>query len=210
MVRGALRDRPAPVDEANQRRWYMSARYETTLVIVGGAPASGKSTISRQLSDDLQIPAFGKDDFKEVLFDSIGYRDREWSRHLGRASHELLVLCARKLIAKGESCIIESTFRPDDALLFEQLRHSHPARMIQIFCHAPLEEMCERFRHRASGGSRHPGHCDESNGEELIRLIESGNFVPLEIDGQLIQINTGAASRHDFQSQYQSILSSFA
>ncbi len=187
----------------------MSARDRTTLVIVGGPPASGKSTLSQRLSDDLRIPAFSKDDFKEALFDGLGYRDREWSKRLGRTSYELLVLCLRKLMESSVSCIVESTFRPADALLFESIRHSYDANIIQVFCHAPLDEICERFRQRTSTGGRHPGHRDESNDDELIRLIESGNFAPLDIDCLLIQINTGAAYKHDFRSKYQSILSSF-
>ncbi len=188
----------------------MSASDESTLMIVGGPPASGKTTLARRLSSDLRIPQFSKDDFKETLFDSMGFSDREWSKRLGRASHELLVLCARKLIANGGSCIVESTFRPEDAVLFETLRLAHSARIVQVFCHAPLDELCERFRQRAFSGGRHSGHCDESNEEELIDLIESGNFVPLEVEGKLIQINTGAATRHEFQPKVQAILSNFA
>lgn len=188
----------------------MSVRGETVLVVVGGAPASGKSTLSRQLSNDLKIPAFSKDDFKEALFDGLGYRDREWSRRLGRASYELLVLCLGKLMANGVSCIVESTFRPHDALIFERINNSYSARIIQVFCHAPLDEICERFRGRTSKGDRHPGHRDESNDDELIHLVESGRFAPLEIESKLIQINTGAAYSRDFQSKYQAILSSFA
>ncbi len=188
----------------------MSTGDETVLVIVGGPPATGKSTLSKQLSRDLGIPVFSKDDFKEALFDGVGYRDREWSRRVGKVSFDLLVLCLRKLMANGVSCIAESTFRPGDAALFEDIRRSCSTKIIQVFSHAPLDEVCERFRQRASKGSRHPGHRDESNDEELIRLIEGGSFVPLEVSGQLIEINTGAAYSHEFRSKYRAILSSFA
>ncbi len=188
----------------------MSAGSETTLVIVGGPPASGKSALARRLSGDLGIPAFGKDDFKETLFDGLGYRDREWSRRLGKASFDLLVLCLRKLMAHGVSCIVESTFRPDDARLFLDLRRSYTARIIQVFCHAPPGEIRERFCRRAADGRRHPGHRDESNEDELVRLVEAGSFVPLKIEGELIEINTGAAYRRDYRREYRSILSSFA
>ncbi len=187
----------------------MNASKESTLVIVGGAPASGKSTLSRQLSRDLRIPVFSKDDFKESLFDAIEYRDREWSKRLGKASFELLVMCARKLVSSGGSCIVESTFRPGDGLYFEDIRRSHSNRVLQVFCRASVDEICERFHRRMNEGSRHPGHCDESNDEELIHLMNSGEFVPLEVDGLLIQINTGADCRQEFRTSYQDILSNF-
>jgi len=188
----------------------MSAGDETTLVIVGGPPASGKSTLAQQLSGELRIPVFSKDDFKEALFDSIGYRDREGSRSLGKASHELLVMCARKLVANADSCILESTFRLSDAALFEEMRHTHSARIVQVFCHAPLDELRERFRQRVLSGRRHPGHYDDSNDEELVRLIETGEFAPLDVRGDLIRVNTGAACQSEFRSNVQRILSCFA
>ncbi len=188
----------------------MRDRKETLLVIVGGAPASGKSSLSRRLSRDLRIPAFGKDDFKEALFDRLGSHDRDWSKSLGVASYELLILCLRKLLAHGVSCIVESAFRPEDSRVFEDLRRSCSPRIVQVFCHAPLEELRERFRQRVSRGQRHPGHVDQSNTEELNRLIESGTFAPLEVEGGLIRINTGAAYVQDFQSTYQAILSSLS
>ncbi len=186
----------------------MGHRNETLLVIVGGAPASGKSSLARRLSRDLRIPAFGKDDFKETLFDRLGCHDREWSRSLGEASYDLLILSLRKLLNHGVSCIVESAFRPSDSRVFEDIRRSCAPRIVQVFCHAPLHELRERFRQRVASGQRHPGHRDESNTEELDRLIESGTFAPLEVEGELIRINTGAAYAGDFRSTYQAILSS--
>lgn len=188
----------------------MSSTTSPVLVIIGGYPAAGKTTLARQLSKDLGIPAFSKDELKETLFDGLGTRDRQWSRRLGQASYDLLVLSLHKLMATGVSCIAESTFRPGDALLFEKLRQTYTARLIQVFCHAPVDELRERFHQRVANGTRHPGHRDEGNDDELIHLITSGELAPLEIDGPLIRIDTGAAQSDDFRSRYQSVLSHFA
>jgi hypothetical protein len=56
------------------------------VLIVTGAPASGKTTLGRQLANALGLPYFSKDLFKESLFDSLGWQDRAWSQRVGGAS----------------------------------------------------------------------------------------------------------------------------
>jgi 2-phosphoglycerate kinase len=47
------------------------------LILVSGAPATGKTTIAKSLSTQLRIPVIGKDAIKESLFETIGHSDRE-------------------------------------------------------------------------------------------------------------------------------------
>ena len=49
------------------------------VVIITGPPASGKSMLGRELARRLALPLLSKDLFKEVLFDQLGWSDREWS-----------------------------------------------------------------------------------------------------------------------------------
>jgi len=60
------------------------------LVIIGGLPGTGKSTLGSFLSQELSFPCVSKDGIKETLYDTLGYSDRKWSRKLGVASFELL------------------------------------------------------------------------------------------------------------------------
>jgi SpoVK/Ycf46/Vps4 family AAA+-type ATPase len=60
------------------------------VLIITAPPASGKSTLGRQLAQRLGLPFLSKDLFKEVLFDVLGWSDLEWSQRLGRASMKLL------------------------------------------------------------------------------------------------------------------------
>ena len=60
------------------------------LVVVGGAPASGKTTLATQLSRDLRLPLLARDALKERLMDSLCSPNRARSRELGAASYALL------------------------------------------------------------------------------------------------------------------------
>ena len=61
-----------------------------TLVVVSGAPGTGKTNLGRRLAGDLGVPYLGKDVLKESLSDTLGVKDRDRSRKLGIASIILL------------------------------------------------------------------------------------------------------------------------
>src|SRR5207237_374292 len=82
------------------------------VLLVTGAPASGKSTLGRRLAKDLGLPYITKDLFKETLFDTLGWGDRAWSRRAGLASTQLLCRTAAALLEAGQSIAMESNFYP--------------------------------------------------------------------------------------------------
>src|ERR1051325_9463166 len=95
------------------------------LVVVTGAPGSGKTRVAQAVAAELALPLLAKDDIKEPLFDTLGAGDRDWSRRLGAPTYEVLSALARRLLASGASCIVESTF--SDAA---PLRALPPARVV--------------------------------------------------------------------------------
>ena len=60
------------------------------VVMISGAPATGKTHLARLLADSLPVVVLEKDAIKETLFDTLGQDDREWSRMLGTAAFALL------------------------------------------------------------------------------------------------------------------------
>ena len=68
----------------------MGSQTERIVVVVTGLPASGKTTLSRRLSEALRLPLLSKDLVKESLFDVLGVNDRAWSLQLGAATMEVL------------------------------------------------------------------------------------------------------------------------
>ncbi len=56
-----------------------------TLIVVSGAPGTGKSTIARALGADLRFPVLSLDPVKEALADVLGLGDEDWSNRVGEA-----------------------------------------------------------------------------------------------------------------------------
>src|SRR5919199_1492909 len=108
------------------------------VLVVTGAPASGKTTIGRALASRLGLPYLSKDLFKEALFDSLGWQDREWSRRVGSASMDLLFRTAAALLDAGRSVALESNFYAAwDTPRLRELGERHGCRFVQVVCYAP-------------------------------------------------------------------------
>jgi predicted kinase len=159
------------------------------VVVVTGPPASGKSTIAAAIAKGLPAPLLAKDPIKEALFDGLGTGDAEWSRKLGIATYGILYLVLEQELRAGRSCVLEANFDHIEAsaqLSAIQLRHGF--RALQIVCAADRETLLERFVGRSD--SRHPGHIDDERLEVVIESIDAGRWRALELDGELIEVDT--------------------
>ena len=173
------------------------------LIVVSGAPGAGKTTLGRRIARELHLPIVTKDDIKESLFESLGWRDRAWSRQLGLASLELLYYFAEAQLAAGRSFIMESNFRPELANeRFLQMKSRHDFVPLQILCRADRNVLLERCRERDASGERHPGHIGHSDYEEVYEelkpLLRNELYGALDIGGRVIEIDTNDFSTIDY------------
>lgn len=161
------------------------------LVLVSGLPGTGKTTLGWRLAQDLALPLVSKDGIKEVLFDQLGWSDRSWSRQVGRAGSELLYYFAEAQLRVGHSLVLESNFDPTFATpRLLGLQAQYPFRPWQVYCRAPAEVRLQRFQQRVEAGERHPGHLDHLNYGELLTGVTLGGAAPLDIGGQLLEVDT--------------------
>ena len=161
------------------------------LIVISGAPASGKTYLAKRLSGSLRMPVIHKDDLKETLFDTLGTGDRDWSRKLGRASWELLFRIIDGQIAAGRSIIAEANFYPSSFERVRELRDRYSARVVVVNCTAAPEVLVSRYTVRSQSSDRHAGHVvDSSEVARLDALVRSGCFDPALLDTEVIVVDT--------------------
>ena len=146
-----------------------------TAVLVNGVPASGKSTVARQIAGALNWPLLALDSLKDALFVHLGTGDRDHNRLLGRASYQAIF--AQIADFPGSSGTIVDAwfgFQPRD-VLDAHVQRAAIGCVAEIWCTAPPETIGARYAARVCG--RSAGHLGLDYVPELIGL--AGRASPL-------------------------------
>jgi predicted kinase len=152
------------------------------VVLVSGAPGSGKTTLAAPLAAELGFALLAKDRIKETLHDALGAPapDLAWSKRLGAAAMELLWALA----ADAPAVVLEANFRPRH--VYERSRISAlSARPVEVNCVCPPELAARRYADRAA--ARHPVHVLTRLTPEMLAEFDR----PMGI-GELITVDTTA------------------
>lgn len=177
-----------------------------TLIIVSGFSCTGKTTLANKIGNYFSLPVFGRDDFKESLFDSLGYSDREWSKKLGCASYDLLYLMTEKLLSKKLSVIVESNFKvKHDTKKLKELKEKYQCYLLQIHCYVSIPLALTRFEYRANSNQRHPGHVDKLNLEEMEFNFNQGGYEILEICDRTLKLDTTNFKCIDYEAIFNEV-----
>jgi cytidylate kinase len=178
------------------------------IIIVTGASATGKTILSKDLANKFKLPIINKDEIKELLFDYLGTKDEEWAMRLGMSSFELLYLFVKKLCQTGKTFIVEGNFESKYATkYFSEIKSKYNYKVLQIYCHAQVEVLYDRYIKRDNSGERHPGHIIQISGLEDFRIRVSNKNFKLDIDNSIsIDIDTTKFEDIKLQQIYDEVI----
>ncbi len=160
-----------------------------TLIVICGAPASGKTTLARRLASDLRLPLLEKDVIKESIAEVLDTPDRNASRQIGAASMNVVFALACEMLRRGTSVMIESNFLLRFAA--EDLARMAQFGDIQLVqCSAPADLTDARYRQRTANGQRHTVHFDRDALPDLLVNLERGAYDLTSLPYPIIVVDT--------------------
>ena len=124
------------------------------ILLVSGAPGSGKTTLAEPLAQALGLPLFSKDHIKETLMEALQGPpgDLGFSRRIGGAAMDVLW----RMAGQAPAAVLEANFRPHNAYERRQVE-ALAADVVEVHCVCPPAEAARRFAARAHAGV-HPAH----------------------------------------------------
>lgn len=158
------------------------------LIIIAGMPASGKSTVARELSARIGYPVIEKDELKETLFDTLGFSCYSEKRHLDVVATELLLRVSDQLFRSDTSHIIVNNFRSDKVEPLRKLIDKYSPAVAPVFFGGDSDVFYRRYVDRDNRGERHLGH--------VLQL----RYPPLDSDPK-----THTMTRSEFYEKFEAL-----
>ena len=127
-------------------------------IIIAGMPASGKTTVSKRLSEAFGFPILEKDAIKEELFDVIGFQEYSQKRLMDVAATAVLLRCADSLLASGSSLIMVNNFRDTVQQQVQDMLDRSGSKCVTVFFSGDADVFYKRYVERDLRHERHLGH----------------------------------------------------
>ena len=173
-----------------------------TLWVVCGMPASGKSTISNELSRILDIKVFCSDLVRKELFGldphdimEVPFEKGIYSKGAGSLTYGKLLLLAQEEIEKGDSVILDATFsNTHQRFEASRLVRDTDANIVFVECLSPVNLSKARLMKRRTGPSISDARIRHF--EQFKKRFEPLNEIPDEIH---IPVDTARPLKENIQ-----------
>ena len=150
------------------------------LILVGGPPGTGKTTVASALAEDLDAVVLRADVVRKELAGvseevrlSSGFGEGHYTRAATVAVYDVLLERAAVALAMGETVILDASWAEDD--LRRRARHLAErsfADLVELCCWAPAEVCDTRIQQRAEAGR------DASDASPSIAAAMRAAFCP--------------------------------
>ena len=163
------------------------------LVIIGGVPATGKTTTTEFLAKETEFQVVAWDRLKESVWDVCATRDKEMNAEIGSCMFGVFKQYIESYLKRGESVIAEATFTwESDADWINGLAQKYGVHLYQVWHTADSEVAKHRFKQRWEAGKRHPGHFADAQyimGDFKDRFWNKA-YNPLNLKGDTMVLDT--------------------
>jgi predicted kinase len=164
------------------------------LLLITGAPGSGKTQLARALVARYGWRLASKDEIKETLFEALGTGDAAWSRRLSDASFALLFRWAPRLLGAHGLLLLEGNFRAGEhEPPLRSVLEASATEMLQVLCVAAPATRAARLAARGDDPGRHRGHRDA---QFDVNAADRAGF--LELPGARLRFNSEADWEGEF------------
>lgn len=164
-----------------------------TLILISGAPGTGKTVLAQRLAAALPVAVIQKDVIKETLFNTLGEVDRVWSKRLGAAAFALLHKCVESHLKAGRSIIAEAAYwREPGVLWLDRMKQRYDFCVLELHCHADRETVLRRFAAREDSNERHSVHRSGRSIDAIVNELRDNyeRYAPLAAGDGLVRIDT--------------------
>ena len=145
------------------------------LLLIPGDLATGKSTFAAILSKRYGSTVMYKDKIKEVLGDTLGFKDREENLKLSAATMELMIYGFSEAATLGHDVILEANFKEGELCRIQKFAKESDYDVLTLVLRADMDIIYRRFVNRIENENRHPVHTSGFDGyDSLKHYIELG------------------------------------
>ena len=173
-----------------------------TLIVIGGIPGSGKTTLAAKLAKDLGFVFINKDSILEMLWDSF-----EWIEHenylpaFRNATYRFLYEFLRRVGDAGVSALTEANFNDaDHSEELKKLAAHCDFRIIYIHCDTEARTGFERFKKRQESPEYHRFHTKRKTFEEYSKIFIEDKEPRLNITNEVIEVDTNDFTTFNYVS----------
>ena len=168
------------------------------LLLISGDLATGKSTFAEILSKRYDTTVMYKDRIKEVLGDTIGFRNREENLKLSKATMELMIYGLSEMAALSYDVILEANFKEDELISLHKIAEENSYNVLTLVLRADMDVIYRRFVNRIENENRHPVHISGFDGYETLKYyIEKGRLEHIPGETMLIDANLFSYQEND-------------